>query len=493
MTGSSGPAGTEAPDAKRWLILAVVAIAQLMVVLDATIVNIALPSAQRALGFANSDRQWIVTAYALAFGSLLLLGGRIGDLFGRKWAFIVGLIGFAGASALGGASDSFAMLVSARALQGVFGAVLAPSALSTLATTFTDPAERGKAFGIFGAVAGGGSAVGLVLGGVLTEGLSWRWCLYVNLFFASVAAVGAVVLLRDRSAGRRPPLDLPGTILASAGLFGIVYGFSHAATASWGNGLTVGSLLVGVGLLAVFVVVERRVTNPLLPLRIILDRNRGGSYLSVALSATAIFGVFLFLTFYLQQIKGYSPIITGVGFLPLTGAIVTTSTLSNIKLLPRIGPRPLVVVGMLCGCTGMLLLSRLGVGSTYVSSILPALIILGLGFGFIFAPAINEATARVAPQDSGVASAMVNTMQQVGGSVGTALLSTLAAGATTTYIRAHHAAGPAVAARGAIHGYTVAFLTSSVIFFVGAIVAGALLNGRPARAAVAGVTEAVPV
>ncbi|MDQ6839990.1 MAG: MFS transporter, partial [Actinomycetota bacterium] len=477
MADTSGTAKTDdGADPRRWLVLAIVAIAQLMVVLDATIVNIALPSAQRALGFANSDRQWIITAYALAFGSLLLLGGRIGDLFGRKWAFVVGLFGFAGASALGGAADSFAMLVSARALQGVFGAILAPSALSMLATTFTDPAERGKAFGIFGAVAGGGSAVGLVLGGILTEGLSWRWCLYVNLFFAAVAGIGALVLFENRSAGRRPPLDLPGTILASAGLFGVVYGFSHAATASWGNAVTVASLLVGVGLLAMFVIIEQRVAHPLLPLRIILDRNRGGSYLSVAFSAIAIFGVFLFLTFYLQQIKGYSPIITGVGFLPLTAAIVTTSTLSNIKLLPRVGPRPLVVVGMLCGCTGMLLLSRLGVGSTYVTGILPALIILGSGFGLIFAPAINEATARVAPQDTGVASAMVNTMQQVGGSVGTALLSTLAAGATTTYIRVHHAAGPAAVARGAIHGYTVAFLTSSAIFFAGALVAAALLN-----------------
>ncbi|MDQ6784835.1 MAG: MFS transporter [Actinomycetota bacterium] len=482
MTGPSEAVSAEAPNPRRWLILAVVATAQLMVVLDVTIVNIALPSAQRALGFANSDRQWIVTAYALAFGSLLLLGGRIGDLFGRKWAFIVGLAGFAGASAVGGAANSFGMLVAARALQGVFGAVLAPSALSTLATTFTTPAERGKAFGIFGAVAGGGSAVGLVLGGVLTEDLSWRWCLYVNLFFAAIAGIGALALLQNRTEGRRPRLDLPGTLLASAGLLGIVYGFSHAATASWGNGLTVGSLLAGVGLLAVFVIVEQRVAHPLLPLRIIVDRNRGGSYLSVAFSAIAIFGVFLFLTFYLQQIKGYSPIITGLGFLPLTAAIITAATLSNIKLLPRLGPRPLVVVGMLCGSTGMLLLSRLGVGSRYVAGILPAMVVLGLGFGFIFAPAINEATAGVAPRDAGVASAMVNTMQQVGGSVGTALLSTLAAGATTTYLRSHHGAASVVAAKGAVHGYTVAFLTSAAIFGVGAVVAGALLNGRPVPA-----------
>ncbi len=475
-TGAKEEAGN-----RRWLILGLVAIAQLMVVLDATIVNIALPSAQRALGFANADRQWIITAYALAFGSLLLLGGRVGDLFGRKRAFIIGLVGFAGASALGGAAGSFTILVSARALQGIFGAILAPSALSTLTTTFTTPADRGKAFGIFGAVAGGGSAVGLVLGGVLTETLSWRWCLYVNLLFAAVAIAGALVLLENRQPATRPKLDLPGTVLASAGLFGIVYGFSHAASASWSNAVTVVSLFAGVALLGVFVIVERRVANPLLPLRVVLDRNRGGSYLAVAFSAIAIFGVFLFLTFYLQQIKAYSPITTGLAFLPLTAAIVSASTTSNIKLLPRLGPRLLVVVGMGCGAVGMLLLSRLGVASTYLAGILPALIILGLGFGLIFSTAINRGTAGVAPGDAGVASAMVNTMQQVGGSIGTALLSTLAVGATATYIRTHHGAGPAAVVNGTIHGYTLAFLTSAAIFVVGAIVSGSLLGGRPAR------------
>jgi len=242
QSGSGG--STEAPISRRWLVLAVVAIAQLMVVFDVTIVNIALPSAQQALGFASTDRQWIITAYALAFGSLLLLGGRVGDLFGRKRAFIIGLAGFAVASAVGGGAGSFAVLVSARAVQGVFAALLAPTALSVLATTFTDSDDRGKAYGIFGAVATGGSAVGLILGGVLTEDLSWRYCLYVNLVFAAVAVIGALIWL-DNGATKRSPIDIPGTVLAFAGLFAIVYGFSHAATSSWTSPLTLGAVAGG--------------------------------------------------------------------------------------------------------------------------------------------------------------------------------------------------------------------------------------------------------
>jgi EmrB/QacA subfamily drug resistance transporter len=470
-------APTAAPADRRWLILVVVATAQLMVVLDATIVNIALPSAQKALHFANADRQWIVTAYALAFGSLLLLGGRLSDLFGRKWAFIIGLAGFAGASAVGGAAVSFPMLVTARATQGLFGAVLAPAALSTLTTTFTDPAERGKAFGVFGAVAGGGSAVGLVLGGVLTETLSWRWCLYVNLVFAVLAGTGAFLLLRNVRPEGRPHLDIPGTILASAGLFCVVFGFSHADTDGWLNGATLGFLAVAVVLLSSFVLSQRRVAHPLLPLRVILDRTRGGAYISVGLASIAIFGVFLFLTFYLQSIRGYSPIVNGLAFLPLTAAIVSASTTSNILLYPRLGPRPMVAAGMFLGAISMAAFSRLGLHTSYVAGILPWLILLGLGFGLIFAPAINGATGGVAPQDAGVASAMVNTMQQVGGSVGTALLSTLAAGATTRYVTAH-ATATGVAALGAIHGYDLAFECSAGIFLAGAIVCGLLLPSK---------------
>jgi EmrB/QacA subfamily drug resistance transporter len=469
---------------RRWLILAVLGLAQLMVVLDATIVNIALPSAQRDLGFSDDSRQWIVTAYALAFGSLLLLGGRIGDLFGRKWVFVAGLGGFAVASALGGIAQSFGVLVAARALQGVFGALLAPAALSLLTTTFTAPDERNKAFGVFGAIAGSGAAVGLLLGGVLTEWLSWRWCLYVNLAFAGVAVFGALSLLRNEVPADKPRLDLPGTLTASAGLFALVYGFSHAAETSWGNATTLGFLAAGVVLLAVFVALQRRVAHPLLPLRVVLDRDRGGSYLAVGLAGIAIFGVFLFLTYYLQQILGFSPIQSGAAFLPMTFAIMVTATTVQTKVLPRTGARPLVGTGMLAGAAGMLYLTGIGVDSSYATHVLPALLVMGVGFGLIFAPAMSGATLGVAPQDAGVASAMVNTMQQIGGSIGTALLSTLAASATTAFLDGRTPTPDAVA-QASVHGYTTAFYWSAAIFLVAAVVCTALLRpGAPATAPV---------
>ena len=460
---------------RRWLILAVLGLAQLMVVLDATIVNIALPSAQRDLGFSDDGRQWIVTAYALAFGSLLLLGGRIGDLFGRKWVFVAGLGGFAVASALGGIAQSFGLLVAARALQGVFGALLAPAALSLLTTTFTAPDERNKAFGVFGAIAGSGAAVGLLLGGVLTEYLSWRWCLYVNLAFAGVAVFGALTLLRNEAPATKPRLDLPGTLTASAGLFALVYGFSHAATTSWGNATTLGFLAAGVALLVVFVAIQRRVAHPLLPLRVVLDRDRGGSYLAVGLSGIAIFGVFLFLTYYLQQTLGFSPIESGAAFLPMTFAIMISATTCQTKILPRTGARPLVGSGMLLGAAGMLYLTGIGVDSSYATHVLPALLVMGAGFGLIFAPAMSTATLGVAPADAGVASAMVNTMQQIGGSIGTALLSTLAASATTSFVAGRRPT-PDVLAQAAVHGYTTAFYWSAAIFAVAAVVCTALLR-----------------
>jgi EmrB/QacA subfamily drug resistance transporter len=461
----------------RWLILVIVAIAQLMVVLDATVVNIALPSAQHALGFPNSDRQWVVTAYALAFGSLLLLGGRLGDMFSRKRVFITGLIGFALSSALGGAATSFGMLVTARTLQGAFGAILAPAALGTLISTFRDPRERGRAFGVFGSVAGGGGAVGLILGGVLTQYLSWRWTMYVNLVFAAIAVAGALAYMRTNRPASRPRMDWLGTVLASAGLFLIVFGFSRAEIAGWTAALTVGSLVAGVILLAAFVLAERLVSHPLLPLRVITDRTRGGAYLSVGLAGIAVFGVFLFLTYYLQQVKGYSPVTSGLAFLPMIACILLASNSSSILLLPRIGPRALVVTGMLLGGGAMAYLTQLTVTSSYAVSILPTLLALGLGFGMIFAPAINTATTGVARQDSGVASALVNTMQQVGGSIGTAALSTLALTATATYLAAHHA-GRLAQATAAVHGYNVAFTVSAALFAVGALVAFLLLPTR---------------
>lgn len=464
---------------KRWLILVILAIAQLMVVLDATIVNIALPSAQEALGFSESARQWIITAYSLTFGSLLLLGGRISDIFGRKWTFVGGLIGFAIASAIGGAAPSFAVLVVARGVQGLFGAILAPAALSLLTVTFTDPRERGKAFGVFGAVAGSGAAVGLLLGGILTQYLSWRWCLYVNLLFAAIAVFGALTLMENHRSEEEAHLDVPGAVLATGGLFCLVYGLSNAETHSWTAGLTLGMFAVAAILLIAFVIVETRARHPLLPLSVVLDRNRGGSYIVVALAAIAIFAVFLFLTYYLQRNLGYSPVTTGLAFLPMVACIMFTSITSNVKLMPLVGPKPLVAGGCVLGAIGMFYLTGLGPNESYVGSILPALILSGLGFGLIFAPAIATATLGVAEDEAGIASAMVNTSQQVGGSIGVALLSTISASAITDKLSGLAGKPTAADLLGAdVHGYTTAFYWAGAIFVLAAICGFGLLRAQ---------------
>jgi EmrB/QacA subfamily drug resistance transporter len=484
---SSAP--TDAPvdphHARRWLILGILGIAQLMVILDATIVNIALPSAQADLGFSDDNRQWVITAYALAFGSLLLLGGKIGDLVGRKQVFIVGLIGFAVASAIGGAAGSFGVLVFARALQGVFGALLAPAALSLLTTTFTDPAERNKAFGVFGAIAGVGGGVGLLLGGVLTEYLSWRWCLYVNLAFAIPAALGAFSVLHagtQHGAGQRPKLDIPGTVAITAGLFALVYGFSNSETNGWSDPLTIVMLAASAVLIVAFVVIELRVKNPLLPLRVVLDRNRGGSYLAFGIISTGMFGVFLFLTYYLQRTLGFSPVETGLAFLAMNFSIMASIGVCSQVLLPRFGPRPLVAGGMAMAAVAMAIFAQLETTSGYVTGVLPGLIVMGLGMGGVFSAAMASATLGVDPKDAGVASAMVNTTQQVGGSIGTALLSTLFASAVTGYARdnADRFQGAQLALESSMHGYVTAFWIASGILAFGAVVTGLLL--RPGAA-----------
>ena len=475
-------------DRSRWLILALVVLAQLMVVLDATIVNIALPTAQQALGFSNGSRQWIVTGYALAFGSLLPLGGRLGDVFGRRRALLVGSLGFAGASAFGGAAQSFEWLLAARVLQGAFGALLAPSGLALLTTTFTEARDRNKAFGIFGAVVGSGAAVGLLLGGALTEYLSWRWCLYVNLFLALPVALGAMALVPSQKLTSKPSLDLPGALTAAAGLFLIVFGFDRAQIAGWGAAETIGSLVGGVVLLGVFVVIERRSRQPLLPMRLLESRTRAGSYLAVLFAGVGTFGVFLFVTYYMQQTLGFSPLTSGLAFLPMIGTVIVTSVGVNALLLARLGPRPLVVAGMLLDAVGLVLLTRLEVGSTYAGGILPSLIFVGAGLGLVFPTATNTATARVAPAESGVASSLVNVGQQVGGSLGTALLNTVAVSATTAYLATHHG-GRSTTATATVHGYTVAFWWSAAIFAAGALVCGLLLPGRPSPAP----AEPIPV
>jgi EmrB/QacA subfamily drug resistance transporter len=480
----TAPAEADTPPAqnphhdRRWLILAVLGMVQLMVVLDATIVNIALPTAQHALGFSNADRQWVVTGYALSFGSLLLLGGRLSDILGRKRTLMIGLAGFAAASALGGFSTSFTMLLSARVLQGTFGALLAPAALAMLTTTFTDPSERGKAFGIYGAISGGGGALGLLLGGVLTSYASWRWTLFVNVAIGAVAIAGAAKLLSNNRAANRPRLDLPGAITASTGLFALVYGFSHAETTSWGNRYTLGSLVASGVLLTLFVAIERRVSQPLLPLRIVVDRNRAGAYVAVFTGVIATFSMFLFLTYYMQDTLHYSPVRTGIAYLPMIVVLIGSAQLATNVLLPRFGPKVMVATGMVIAAVAMLSLRRIGLHSSYVTTILPALVILGLGFGQVMAPAASVATVGLT-SDAGIASAMVNTSQQVGGSVGTSLLNTLAASAVTTYALTHHATATSVAtlqAQATVHGYQVVFTYAAGFLVAGAVIAGLLLR-----------------
>ena len=470
---------------RRWAILAIVGLAQLMVVLDATIVNIALPSAQKALHFSNDNRQWIVTSYSLAFGSLLLLGGKISDLFGRKWTFVAGLSGFALASAVGGAAQSFVMLATARAFQGAFGALLAPAALSLLTTTFTDTGERNKAFGIYGAIAGSGASVGLLLGGLLTQYLDWRFSMYVNLVFAAVAVSGAITLLHNQAPAVKPRIDIPGALTVTSGLFALVYGFNHAQTTSWSDGVTIAALTAGVGLLAAFVAIERRVSSPLLPLRVVMDRNRAAAFISMGLAAVAMFGVFLFLTYYLQVSRGYSPVTTGLAFLPMTLVVMISAVVATTRLRARVGPRPLMVSGMALGAIGMLMLRGIGLDSSYAGVILPGLVVMGTGLGLVFSTAMNSATLGVESQDAGVASATVNAAQQVGASLGTALLSTLAASAATSLLAGHRPT-PALVAHAAIHGYTTAFTVSAGVFAAAAVIAGLLFSRKEDQPAMVG-------
>ena len=470
------PAAEEGGGTRRWWVLAVVALAQLVVVLDATIVNIALPTAQADLGFGNDARQWIVTAYALAFGSLLLLGGRLADLFGRKLLFLVGLTGFAVASAVGGAAEGFGMLVTARAAQGVFGALLAPAALSLLTVTFAEGRDRGRAFAIFGAISGAGGAVGLILGGALTEYLSWRWCLYVNVPIAIAAIIGALLVLprhEPRVAGA-PGLDVPGALLSIAGLVSLVYGLGSAETEGWSSGTTLGFIGAGVVLLAAFVIVETRVAHPLLPMRVVTNRTRGGAFAAIALASAGIFGVFLFLTYFMSTVLGYEPLPTGLAFVPMILSLMVAAQ-SSTSLVSRIGVKVPVTLGFLVAAAGMLLLVQLDVDSAYWTGVVPGLVVVGLGMGFVMAPAFSAATLGVRAEDAGVASAAVNTFQQIGGSIATAVLSALAASAAADALVGVDPSDPAAMVAASVSSYTTVFAWSAVILAVGAVISALLL------------------
>jgi EmrB/QacA subfamily drug resistance transporter len=499
VPGNVTAAGQPGDVNRRWLVLGVVGLAQLMIVLDITVMNIALPSAPRALHFSNADRQWVITAYALAFGSLLLFGGRISDLFGRKVAFLTGLAGFALASAVGGASVNFTMLITARACQGAFGALLAPTALSVLTTTFSDPKERGRAFGVYGAIAGGGGLIGLLIGGVLTQYLDWRWCLYVNLVFAAAAAIGATLLLPRQRPGGPVQLDLVGVVAVSGSMFCLVYGLSNAATHNWHAPSAWGFLVAGAVLLIAFAARQVQAAHPLLPPRVVLDRNRGGANIAILVVGAAMFGLFLFLTYYLQTILGYSPVITGVAFLPAIAMVMTFAQISNIVLMPRIGPKPLVGIGLLIAAGGMAWLTGIGVHTSYAAAVLGPLLVSGAGIGMSMPPSMNTGTFGISARDAGVASASLNVGQQLGGSIGTALLNTIATSAAATYVATHLSAaagspGPrsGLLAAAAVHGYTTAFWTTAGIFAGGAIICGMLLRRGP-LAAQAGTAPAAEV
>lgn len=472
---------TEGPARRRWWTLLAVSAAQLLVVLDGTIVNIALPSAQSALGMSDASRQWAITAFALAFGGLLLIGGRVSSVLGHRRTFLIGLIGFAAASALGGAAVNPEMFFGARALQGVFAAILAPAGLSLLTITFAEPGERGRAFGVFAAVGAAGSAVGLVAGGLLTEYAGWRWCLYVNVPVAVLAVLGATFVPRDRPVRGQGRLDVAGALLSATGFAAIVYAFNEAEPLGWGSPKVLALLAGGVLLLAGFAAVEVRAPRPLLPPGVLVHRARAGAFASITLLFVAMFGFYLFMSYYTQTVLGYSPVEAGLTLIINAVAALVGATLIAGKLHGRVGPAALIVPGLLCAAAGMFLLTRLTSQSTDVFPLylVPALILTGLGLGCVLPPTASLATADMPPHDIGAAAAAYNASQQLGAALGTALLNTVAASATASYLASTADATPTAAS---VHGYTTALMVAFVILLAAACVTAALLRRALPRA-----------
>ncbi len=462
-TSADAPAGP-ALDPLRWKTLLVVGIVSLMVVLDSTVMNIALPSIQADLGLSDADRQWVVTAYTLAFGGLLLLGGRIGDYGGRKRALIIGLAGFAIASALGGFAESALVLILARAATGAFAALLAPVTISLIAVSFADDRERTRAFATYSAIAAGGGAIGLVLGGVLTQLASWHWCLLINLAFAVPAILLAVPFVRESKASGEARYDVPGAILGTAGVVAMVFGLGEAGTHGWGSSSALAPLALGVILLIFFVIAEHRAIAPLLPFRVVRDRNRAGAFLGSLLTGASLFATFLFISYYLQAVKGYPPLEAGLLGLPFSAGVVVSTWIAQ-RLLAPVGPRLLTTAGFGLAVLGTLGLARIGVTSQYATDMLPSLLVMSLGMGLIFVPTTVVAVAGVDPGDLGVASALVNMTQQIGGSLGVALLNTVATATTAAFVVT---AGGSISDPAAlVAGLTAAFGWSAAILLLG--------------------------
>jgi EmrB/QacA subfamily drug resistance transporter len=441
----------------RWIALVVIAVAQLMVALDATIVNIALPSAQRDLAFSNGERQWVVTAYTCALAGLLLLGGRVSDRIGRRRAFLGGLAGFGLASALAGLAPGFGWLIAGRALQGVFAALLTPTALSLVAVTFTDMRERAKAFGVYGAVASSGAAVGLLLGGVLTEYAGWRWCLFVNVGVAALAFLAGRAVLPADTGYPEARVDLVSGLLVTGGLASVVLGCAQAAGHGWGSTAVFVPAGLGVVAVAAFLLRQSRSINPLLPLWVLSDRSRAGAYLAVAVSVVGSFGMFLMLTYHFQVVLGWSPVRAGLAFLPMSLAVSTSAYGLGSRLLPRFAPRALMVPGLTLATAGLAMLSVLTPSSGYLGIILPAEVLLGVGMGLVFTPAISVVTSGIDRRHAGVAAATASTAMQVGGSIGTAVLNSVAVAVTGSYVAQH---GPSDTAL--VHGFSTAIAWAAV-------------------------------
>lgn len=457
----------------RWLALVVIAVAQLMVALDATIVNIALPSAQTSLGFHDAARPWVVTAYTCTLAGLLLLGGRVSDRFGRRRAFLVGLAGFAASSAVAGFAPDLGVLVTGRALQGAFAAILTPAALSLVATTFTDPHERAKAFGVYGAVASSGAAVGLLLGGVLTQYAGWRWCLFVNVVVAVAASIAGRAVLPDDRGYPEARVDAVSGLLVTGGLAAVVFGCARAASNGWGSVEVAVPAVIGVALVLLFLVRQTRLTQPLLPMWVLADRARAGAYLAVAVSVIGSFGMFLMLTYHFQEVLGWSPVRAGLAFLPLSIAVSASAYGLGSRLLPYAAPRTLIGPGLVSAAVGLGLLATLTPTSDYLTLIMPAELLLGLGMGLVFTPAISVATSGVEPRYAGVAAAATSTAMQVGGSIGTAVLNSIAVAATASV-----AAGPSRQAL--VHGFATATRASAIALVVTAGLVFVLIRtGRP--------------
>ncbi|QYN37864.1 MFS transporter [Pseudonocardia sp. DSM 110487] len=462
-------------DSRRWWTLPVVSAAQLLVVLDGTIVNIALPSVQQALGMSDAGRHWVVTAYALAFGGLLLIGGRVSSALGHRRAFMIGLVGFAAASALAGAAAGPGMLFATRALQGGFAALLAPAGLSLLTTTFTESRERARAFGVFAAVGAAGSAVGLVLGGMLTEYTSWRWCLYINVPIALLALLGTTLVPRDRRAPSRDGrLDVPGAVLSCAAFVAVVYAFNQAEPLGWGSPIVLALLVVGVLLLVGFVAVERRVSHPLLPMRVLAHRVRAGAFVAITLMFAAMFGFYLFMSYYTQTVLGYSPVQSGLTLIINALAALVGSMFIAGRLHGRVPPAGLIVSGLIAAAAGVAIVTLLTPQSSHVLPLYlaPALVLTGLGLGCVMSPTASLATAGMPPQDIGAASASYNAAQQLGAALGTALFNTVA----TSAAAAHMATATRSAA--SVHGYTTALTVGAGILVVTACLTAVLITVR---------------